>query len=189
MTESSQAVRDLQHSDDVIVLLREQHERIKQLFRQVSQAPAADRGARFDELRALLAVHETAEEMILRPVTATDIGKDIADARNAEEKEATEQLAELEKLGPDDPAFEPAFARFEADVLRHAQNEESLEFPRVLAVKDAQERARLGKAVRSAEAMAPTHPHPGVAGSPSAQLLTGPFASMLDRVRDAMKRS
>jgi hypothetical protein len=36
--------------------------------------------------------------------------------------------------------------------------------------------------------MAPTHAHPAAAGSTTAQVLTGPFASMIDRVRDALSR-
>lgn len=188
MTTASEAKDDLRQSDDIIVVLREQHERIKQLFGQVRLAASAERQAPFDELRALLAVHETAEELILRPVTVAVAGRDVADARNAEEKEAAAQLAELEKQGPDDPAFDAAFAQYEAAVLRHAQNEESLEFPRVMAAKDADERVRLGKALRKAESMAPTHPHPSSAGSPSAQAVVGPFAALLDRARDAMTR-
>lgn len=186
MTTASDALDDLTASNDIIVVLREQHERIKLLFAGVRQAPAADRQAVFDELRALLAVHETAEELILRPVTVEVAGREVADARNAEEKDAAAQLAELEKQDPADPSFEPAFARYEAVVLRHAQNEESLEFPRVMQARDAQERVRLGKALRTAESLAPTHPHPSSAGSPIAQAVVGPFASLLDRARDAM---
>ena len=37
----------------------------------------------------------------------------------------------------------------------------------------------------SAEGMAPTHPPPPAAGSTTAQRLTGPFAAMVDKVRDA----
>jgi hypothetical protein len=38
-------------------------------------------------------------------------------------------------------------------------------------------------AVRAAEAIAPTHPHPGVE-SAKLNFAVGPFASMLDRARD-----
>jgi hypothetical protein len=39
--------------------------------------------------------------------------------------------------------------------------------------------------VQLAESMAPTRPHPGVE-SATANLITGPFAAMLDRARDAL---
>jgi hypothetical protein len=43
----------------------------------------------------------------------------------------------------------------------------------------------MAKAVRAAEAIAPPRPHPGVE-SAKTNLLVGPFASMLDRARDAI---
>jgi hypothetical protein len=42
---------------------------------------------------------------------------------------------------------------------------------------------RMRKAAELAEKLAPTRPHPGV--TRTLNLLAGPFASMLDRARDA----
>jgi len=47
---------------------------------------------------------------------------------------------------------------------------------------------KMGKKIKMAEKMAPTHPHPG-AKTTSANYLAGPFAAMLDKVRDHMKSS
>ena len=83
-------------------LLLQQHEQIRSLLSQVSSAANAEnRKQVFDELRELIAVHETAEEIIVRPVTRKQVpgGEDIADARMAEENEGKKALAELEKLG------------------------------------------------------------------------------------------
>jgi hypothetical protein len=44
----------------------------------------------------------------------------------------------------------------------------------------------MASAVRAAEAIAPTRPHPGVE-SAKANFVAGPFASMLDRARDAIQ--
>jgi hypothetical protein len=38
-------------------------------------------------------------------------------------------------------------------------------------------------------AAVPTHPHPAAAGSPTAQWTFGPFASLVDRARDAVKNA
>ena len=43
--------------------------------------------------------------------------------------------------------------------------------------------------VKAAEKTAPTHPHPSTAGSPAAQWAVGPFASLVDRARDAIKNA
>jgi hypothetical protein len=46
----------------------------------------------------------------------------------------------------------------------------------------------MGSAVRAAEAIAPTRPHPGVE-SAKLNFAVGPFASMLDRARDLIKQA
>jgi hemerythrin superfamily protein len=171
---------------DVIAVLLSQHQRVKQLMADIRAADGDYKRQTFDELRALLAVHETAEEMVLRPVTRSIGDQAIADARNSEEHEANQVLAELEKLDPVSTAFDATFAGFEQAVLRHARNEEHEEFPRVKAQTDAERRARLGTALLRAEKLAPTHPHPGAAGSSTAQWAVGPFASLVDRARDAL---
>jgi hypothetical protein len=77
---------------------------------------------------------------------------------------------------------------FEKAVDEHAEAEETQEFPKVLAACDEEQRQKMGQRLRSVQKMAPTHPHPTAAGSPVAQALTGPFAAMTDRVRDALSR-
>ncbi|WP_407643691.1 hemerythrin domain-containing protein [Cumulibacter manganitolerans] len=52
-------------------MLAEQHKRIKKLFAAVDAAEGTDKQDAFDELRRLLAVHEVAEEMVLRPTTTS----------------------------------------------------------------------------------------------------------------------
>ncbi|MGO4422053.1 hemerythrin domain-containing protein, partial [Streptomyces sp. MCAF7] len=78
---------------DVVGILLEQHARIRDLFADVKGAEGDHKQQAFDELRALLAVHETAEEMIVRPVARETAGKQEADARNHEEQEANKVLA------------------------------------------------------------------------------------------------
>ena len=171
---------------DVIRVLLEQHARIRDLFAQVKHETGEEKQKTFDALRALLAVHETAEELVLRPVTETVAGKDVAASRNAEEKEANAILAELEKLSVDDAAFATTFEAFEKSVDAHAEAEENEEFSQVLAQCDEDQRKMMGRKIKAVEALAPTHPHPSVAGDRTAQLLTGPFAAMVDRVRDVV---
>lgn len=172
---------------DVIDVLLSQHRRVKELMADIRTADGEHKRQAFDELRALLAVHETAEEMVLRPVTRSIGQQAVADARNAEENEANHVLAELEKLDPAGTEFDTTFATFEQAVLMHAEKEEHEEFPEIRARTDADRRANLGRSLLRAEKMAPTHPHPGAAGSTAAQWTVGPFASLVDRARDAFR--
>ena len=171
---------------DVIAILLHQHARIRDLFTEVKALHGRDRREAFDELRALLAVHETAEEMVLRPVTSDVAGKDVVDARNAEEKEANEVLAKLEDLDVDGTDFEAQFAAFEKAVDSHAEAEENEEFPAVQAQCDDEKRHAMGSRLKAAESVAPTRPHPTTAGSTVAQRTVGPIASLIDRTRDAI---
>ncbi len=171
---------------DVIAVLLQQHARVRDLFKEVKALHGNDRREAFDELRALLAVHETAEEMVLRPVSSDVAGKDVADARNAEEKEANEVLARLEKLDVDGADFDAEFQDFEKAVDSHAEAEETQEFPAVLAQCDQEKRLSMGSRLKAAESVAPTRPHPSTAGSTAAQWTVGPIASLIDRTRDAI---
>jgi hemerythrin superfamily protein len=172
---------------DVIRVLLEQHARVRELFKDVQSATGEHRQHAFDELRALLAVHETAEEMVLRPVTTDVGGGSVAEARNKEEAEANEVLKDLEKLDVSSAEFGTKLAAFEKAVDQHAEKEESEEFPQILAQVDEKRRATMGTQLRVAEKIAPTHPHPSTAGSTAAQYAVGPFASLVDRTRDAIK--
>ncbi|WP_028642385.1 hemerythrin domain-containing protein [Nocardioides sp. URHA0020] len=172
---------------DVLRVLYEQHARIRDLFAAVKAAGGDRRSETFAELRTLLAVHETAEEMVIRPATTAAGGKDVADARNHEEAEANEVLQRLEKLDPAGSDFESLLAELEASVDEHAEAEEHEEFPLIESSCDEGQRQAMGMHLRAAEAVAPTHPHPSTAGSTVAQYAVGPFASIIDRTRDAVR--
>jgi hemerythrin superfamily protein len=171
---------------DVVSFLKEQHEEIKRLFGGVHQASGKEREEAFVSLRRLLAVHETAEEEIVHPAArrALPNGATIVEARLHEENEAKKVLAELEKLDVDSTEFANSLNLLERSVLVHARAEEAEEFDKLASVLDQTQLERMRRAAEFAERMAPTRPHPGVE-SATANLLAGPFASMLDRARDA----
>ena len=186
-TEDRRKAAELPDGDVVRVLL-EQHARIRDLFAEVTSETGEHKKQAFDELRGLLAVHETAEEMVLRPVTkrVDDRGGKVADARNQEESEANKVLKDLESLDVESAEFDAKLAEFEKAVDSHAEAEESEEFPLILDSCDEDERQTMGSHMLAAEKIAPTHPHPSTAGSTPAQFAVGPIASLIDRTRDAI---
>ncbi|HEX6472029.1 MAG TPA: hemerythrin domain-containing protein [Streptosporangiaceae bacterium] len=176
--------------NDVIELLLQQHREIHRLFGEVEGATGVRRVEAFDRLRRCLAVHETAEEEIVHPFAryAAADGAEVVEARLAEEKHAKQTLQRLERLDPALPEFAAALAELRAAVLAHSQREEDEEFPRIRANSTPQQLRGMAAAVRAAEAVAPTHPHPGVE-SPTANLLAGPLAAMIDRTRDRIRQT
>ncbi len=174
---------------DVVDYLKSQHETIKALFIETLDAPdAATREEAFTRLRTMLAVHETAEEMVVHPRVRRKVedGAEIVDARLAEEHDAKVLLRDIEQLPIDSAEFSKALIHLQAAVLEHAKHEEELEFTALEAAVSDDELGKLGQAVAVAERIAPTHPHPGVE-SAAANFAAGPFASILDRARDALK--
>ena len=181
----------VQSTDDVVKFLKGQHNLIKDMFEEVFSAsdPKAREKA-FIELRQLLAVHETAEEMVVHPRARHEIadGDEIVDARLQEEHQAKEQLSKLESMDVSSKEFIDELTKFRDAVIDHAEHEENEEFNKLQRKLDSDDRERLAKAVQAAEAIAPTRPHPGVE-SAKANFAVGPFASMLDRARDLLKQA
>jgi len=173
---------------DVVALLLEQHARIRGLFAEIATADAAGRKRAFDDLRALLAVHEAAEELIVRPMAEKTAGKQEAEDRNEEEKEAARVLKQLEGMDVASPEFLRTIAEFEQAVGTHADHEEQQEFPAIVAQCTVLQRRMMGDRLRKAEHLAPTHPHPATADNATALKLTGPFTAMVDRARDVIGR-
>jgi hemerythrin superfamily protein len=180
-------------SEDVIDLLVGQHAQIRDLFIAVALSTGLERRTAFDRLVRLLSVHETAEEEIVHPLARRTLfgGEGIVEDRLVEERTAKAILAELENMDIDDPRFLGVLNQLRGDVLTHARAEERYEFVRLRDEFSENERRGLAAALRAAEAVAPTHPHPGVE-SAAKNLLAGPALALADRVRDlirdAMKR-
>jgi hemerythrin superfamily protein len=173
--------------NDVIAFLKEQHERVQVLLERVAESRGARRSEAFRLLRRLLAIHETAEEMIVHPAARRSLanGESLIAMRLSEERQAKRTLMDLEKLNLDSPAFERKFQIFKVDVLAHAHSEETQEFAALARELNPKTLERMRRAAELTESIAPTRPHPGVE-SAMANLLLGPFAAIVDRSRDAL---
>lgn len=181
---------DLTVQFDVVDLLISQHVEIRGLFAEVESTIGDTRRGAFERLVRLLAVHETAEELVVHPLTrvSVDGGADVVDDRLAEERQAKEALAALEEITPDAPEFPGLLSQLRASVLEHAHNEESYEFRYLRQAVEPSRLRALTAAVRAAEAVAPTHPHPGVE-SATANTLVGPAMSLFDRTKDLVRKA
>jgi len=145
----------------------------------------------FDDLVRLLAVHETAEEEVLHPLARSlpSAGGDaMVDDRLAEERQAKEMLTTLIDGGVVADGFDRALLLLRDAVLTHARHEERYEFPHLRQHVAAERLVALAAAIRAAEAVAPTRPHPGTESAKANAVLGMPLA-VIDRVRDAVRRA
>jgi hemerythrin-like domain-containing protein len=180
-----------QSHEDIVAVLTEQHDRVRDLLNQLHDAIAplgestrAVAGP-IEDLVRLLAVHETVEEEVVYPVLKTQLqAAHVVDPRLAEEGEAKRMLSKLERAAAAAVELPDALAEFEQAVLAHAEREEAEVFPLLQDRLDADQRRDMAVAFRAAEAVAPTHPHPHAPESAVGNLLLGPVLATIDRVRD-----
>lgn len=169
--------------------IRQQHQEIRSLFASLEEATGDARREPYECLVRLLAVHETAEELVVYPALESigEEGKRIADARRAEESEGKRALSDLEKVALESDDFAAQLATVKALVLPHAEQEEATVLPLLEQNKDQATLDRMTAAIKAAEAIAPTHPHPHGPESAVGNLAIGPFVGMVDRARDLLR--
>jgi hemerythrin superfamily protein len=174
---------------DVIGLLLEDHQKVEQLFDRFRTE--GNNAQLFNELTNTLVRHEVAEEEIIYPEVRKRLsdGERLANERIAEQAEAEERLAKMEKEGTDSSDFGEDLVDLREAVLAHAEKEERLVFTPLAGVLDLDRRRQLGERYERAKAAAPTHPHPHAPDTPPGNLLVGPIAAFIDRVRDAMRKA
>ncbi|HZT64611.1 MAG TPA: hemerythrin domain-containing protein [Acidimicrobiales bacterium] len=174
---------------NAIEALLQDHQEVRQLFTEIASKTGEDKQTAFQRLVFELARHETAEEEVIYPLVRRDVdgGDDLADARIKEEDEAKKVLADLEKLDVSSTEFDTKFEQFRTAVLAHAESEETQVFPQLREVKDDDSLNAVGRVLDLAKKTAPTHPHPNVPGTATANLLAGPMAAVIDRTRDAIR--
>ena len=177
-------------SKDVIELLLEQHQQVRDLFSRLREAQGAEtRTDLFRDLVRLLAVHETAEEIVVHPMARSTIesGEQVVQERLEEESSAKQVLSQLYDMGVEHPEFAGTLNSLAEDVTEHADSEEQREFAQLRQDLPADRLRELASAVRAAESAAPTRPHPAAGESAAGNMLAGPPVGIFDRVRDAVR--
>ena len=176
---------------DVVDLIKAQHQQVKSLLTRVAAGSGTGREESFCDLRRMIVVHETAEEEVVYPALRASgaEGQRVAEARTAEEQEGTEVLSKLEKLDTGGTEFTTLFTKFRNAVLQHAEAEEATVLPLLRSTQTPENLHKMASAFELAEKAAPTHAHPHSGTSAVSNLVTGPAVAMMDRVRDALRKS
>ncbi len=176
-------------AQDVLQLLKEDHQAAEKLLARFEEVAPADRGDYFCEVVHTLVGHEVAEELVVYPDLRQSSGQgdQVADARLREQAEAEEVLARLEHVDPVSAEFAETFRQLRQEVLAHAQAEEATVFPLLEGATDAEQRQALGEHYQKAKESAPTHPHPHSPDTPPGNRVLGPIAALFDRTRDAVQ--
>jgi hypothetical protein len=138
-------------NDTVIDAIQRDHREVEQMLGAVMSVSGDARRQAFDRLATKLKAHEAAEQKVVHPLTAEEGDADEAQALQAEESAASKAIKQLEGLDVDSDEFERGFAKLKADVLAHAQEEESSEHPRLIQETPADELERRKEQFEQAE--------------------------------------
>ena len=174
---------------NVIQLLENDHREVDELFRRVNLSEKSDT---IEDLTKQivheLSVHAAVEEQFVYPLirAKVDGGGDMADEAIEEHQEVKRLLADLEKLDAGSAEHGTAMQKLMENVRHHVEEEEGDVFSELRSSVDADMLDNLGTVVEEAKKVVPTHPHPLVPGTATAQLVAGPWAAMADKARDLL---
>ncbi len=174
---------------NVIDLLESDHREVDELFRRVNLSEKDDS---IEELTRQivhdLSVHAAVEEQFVYPLirAKVDGGGDMADEAIEEHQQAKRLLADLEKLDAGSAEHSTAMQQLMETIRHHVEEEEGDVFPKLRSEVDEGTLDKVGTLVEQAKKVVPTHPHPLVPGTATAQLVAGPWAAMADKVRDVL---
>ncbi len=123
-------------SNPAVVILKDDHDRVKTLFDQFEQAktrPARRKIVR--EALAELKVHAAIEEEIFYPAVRKPVGKVVMNEADEEHHVAKLLIAELDAMDGSESHFEAKFTVLAENVRHHIKEEENEMLPKAEKVK------------------------------------------------------
>lgn len=128
-TEATAKARAAASDGDWLSMALDHHDQIRAAFETARTATAsADRRAAFKTLATVLNGHSLAEEVVLYPALAKSGEKGHAGMAYTEQATAKMQMAELERIDPDDQAWLDKLEHIRGAVLHHIYEEEGTWF-------------------------------------------------------------
>jgi hemerythrin superfamily protein len=176
---------------DVTTIIENDHRKVAQLFTAYAAAISDNqRDKALEEIRLALAPHSAAEELLVYPAVrraATD-GREQATHAINEHQEIKRLLSEVDKMSAGDARRDERVRDLQRVIEDHVAEEEGTLLPSLRQTMDAKRLEQMGELFQRIKPLLPTHPHPLVPGTATAQLLAGPLASVADRIRDFIER-
>jgi hemerythrin superfamily protein len=187
-TIADQTEEQLGGAGSVLVRQRRDHIRLDLLFARFETVARADQPVVLREINQLVFSHAFAEEVVLWPAIRRMVpgGAALTARIEGEHQEINGLVAELERMSPDDDAWDARVARAFEVMKADVRDEEDMVLPALQKAADARQLQRLGTAWEFVRRTAPTRPHPAVARRPPDNALRGVPLSAFDRLRDAL---
>ncbi|HEY2078114.1 MAG TPA: hemerythrin domain-containing protein [Streptosporangiaceae bacterium] len=183
---------------NVFDILSADHREMEQMLASLQGGPAQDNRAASlrpearKQLTEKLVIesskHEAAEEQYFWPIVRDRLpnGAKLADHAIAQETDAKNVLAWLEKLSPGQAEYEGLLSKYIPAAREHISYEEDVVWTPLQDVLTAAEAEELGQNIAIAKEIAPTRPHPHIPPQPGVQKTAGPAVAAADKVRDEL---
>lgn len=141
---------------DIVDLLRERHEQIRDAFADVIAAEGPVKAALFDELVTTLAVREAVAQELIRPVVELQrpVVSAVRTGPAAEEPEIMSQLSGLSTMDVDDDEFDAELIGVARIVTLHIEAQERDDLPLLRRSLPDRELTALAELMLSAETIA-----------------------------------
>ena len=173
---------------DAIVLLKDDHKKVKQLFQRFEGlGPNASKAKRdiVDKIIEELAVHSAIEEQIFYPAAREVLEDDSMVLEDLEEHHIVKwTLSELTGMQPEDERFDPKVKVLTEMVRHHIKEEEDDLFPALREQLGRKRLQEIGDAMKDAKKFVPTKPHPRAPDTPPMNVIAGVTAAAADKVID-----
>lgn len=166
---------------DAFEVLRADHATVEQMLAALETSPGRSAGAGSTVLAARKQVaqrlvidsskHEAAEEQYFWPAVRERLsdGGALADQAIAQEQEARQVLARLDKLDADNDEFDQLITDFIPAARAHIEFEETRVWPALRDALSSEEARELGQKLSQAKKRGPTRPHPHIPADPGVQ--------------------
>jgi hemerythrin superfamily protein len=171
---------------DAISMLKEDHKKVKSLFRDFERASGDGRRQKLAQaIIKELSVHAALEEQIFYPAARETLDSDDIVLESLEEHHVVKwTLSELAKMTPADERFDAKVSVLMENVRNHIKEEEEQLFPEMRERLGRKRLQEIGEAIATAKPMAPTRPHPRVPDSPPANIPAGLAGGAADKILD-----
>lgn len=175
---------------DAIELLKHDHRRVEQLFRDYHAAASrTQRRAVVELLIRELSQHAALEEMMLYPLVKKVLpdGEQRTDEHLSEHMAIKKLLFALDRLPSGDEREADLVAQLKREIDEHIREEEDETMSELRAHVSQEKLDELGRLLGRARQTAPTRPHPNTPDQPPALAVLGPVAAAYDRLRDRLQ--
>lgn len=173
---------------DAIVMLKEDHKKVKQLFQRFEGlGPNASKTKKdiVDKVVEELSIHSAIEEQILYPAARETLDDDSMVLEDLEEHHIMKwTLSELTSMKPEDERFDAKVKVLTEMVRHHIKEEEDDLFPALREKLGRKRLQEIGDSMMEARKFVPARPHPRAPDTPPLNVVVGATAAVADKVID-----